>query len=372
MKIIVGISGGVDSAVCAALLKREGHEVIGATMRTYDTPQSERERADAAEVAKRLGIEHVELDYRDAFREEVVSYFVHEYTHARTPNPCCICNRRVKFDMLLRAMKELGADKIATGHYAHVVETEDLSEAGKLRYALRCGDFEEKDQAYALYNLTQEQLAHLVLPLGGLSKDKVRELARAFDIPVADKHDSLDICFIPDGDYKRFIADFLLGEDRRVRLALGDDKAAKEAVQDWNRRGHFVDEKGQVLGWHEGIIHYTIGQRRGLSLPSTGRLYVTKIDAEKNEVLVGGNDALFSDTLTCTDVNWQGMSEIRKGAVIECKCKIRYKDKGTVCTLEKTENGVQVRFAEKVRAVTPGQAAVFYRDGLVLGGGLIC
>lgn len=369
MKIIVGLSGGVDSAVCAYLLKKEGHEVIGATMRTYDTPHSEREREDAVAVAERLGIPHMVMDYREEFKREVIDYFVNEYTHARTPNPCCVCNRRVKFDMLLRAMEETGADGVATGHYASVEQVPDLNDPSKLRYALRNADSEAKDQTYALYNLTQEQLKHVMLPLGRYTKPEVRELAREAGLFVADKHDSLDICFIPDGDYQRFIQGWELGFDHKLQLASG--MTSDQGLRDWNKKGYFVDQTGKPIGWHKGIINYTIGQRRGLDLPMGERVYVTKLVPERNEVVIGSNEDLFSDQLECSEVNWQGMSEIRKGDVIACKCKIRYKDKGTDCTLERTERGVLVRFAEKVRAITPGQAAVFYRDGLILGGGLI-
>lgn len=369
MKVIVGISGGVDSAVCAWLLKRAGHEVIAVTMRTYDTPHAEAERRDAAAVAACLGIRHEVVDCREDFKEKVIDYFADAYIAGQTPNPCCVCNPQVKFDMLMSSMRRLGADAIASGHYAQRLSVEDPYHPGVWRYALQTADDEAKDQTYALYGLSQEQLAALLLPLGAYTKPQVRAMAAEAGLFVAAKRDSLDICFVPEGDYREFIAGWKLGFERRFAQAGGDTALAQ--TPPWNTPGPIVDELGQTIGWHRGLIHYTVGQRRGLNLPAGSGKYVLRLDAAHNTVYVGGAEALMSRQLECTRLHYQALSEIRKTDVIECKCKISYKDKGTECIVRKTARGASVEFVRPVRAVTPGQAVVFYRDGLLLGGGII-
>ena len=257
-KVVIGMSGGVDSSVAAYLLKEQGYEVIGVNM---DVWQGEQE--DARTVADSLGIKYAVYDYKKQFKREVVDYFVEEYMAGRTPNPCNMCNRRIKWDCLLNAAKDFGAEYIATGHYARI---DKLSNG---RYAICNSVTATKDQTYALCNLTQEQLAHTLMPIGEYEKDKVREIAKEIGIHIADKADSQDICFIPDGDYAAFISENI-------------DKDIES--------GDFVDKTGKKLGTHKGIIHYTIGQRKGLNLPMGHPVFVTEIRPDTNEVVIGENE----------------------------------------------------------------------------------
>lgn len=346
-KVVVGMSGGVDSSVAAWLLQKEGYEVLGVTMRHFD--QTDELEQDAAAVAGKLNIPWKVVDFREAFQKEVINEFVQEYLHGRTPNPCVICNRRIKWQALLNFAKKEGADLIATGHYARLITLPN----GRL--AVGNSKTAQKDQTYALYQLTQEQLAHTLMPVGEFPKEEVRSMAEKAGLPVAHKRDSQEICFIPDHDYAAFI-----------ERALAEVKKTNTAAMP----GNFVDEAGKVLGRHEGIIHYTIGQRKGLNLAMGHPVFVTAINPETNEVVIGENEALFTTRLRCKQVNLMATETLEgEHRVIG---KIRYGHKGTPCTIRMVgEDLLECVFEEPVRAITPGQSAVFYEDGHIFGGGII-
>lgn len=348
-KVVVGLSGGVDSSVAAFLLKEQGYEVIGVTMLLW-SPEQERAQAepqsvvDARKVAEHLGIEYHVLDFKAQFKKEVVDYFTSEYLAGRTPNPCNVCNRRIKWEALLAWANEQGAEYIATGHYARI----DQLENG--RYAIRNSVTAQKDQTYALYNLTQEQLRKTLLPVGEFLKEEIRNIAKEQKLPVADKSDSQDICFIPDGDYGAFLE--------------------KEAGDRIPGEGNFVTTDGTVIGRHKGVTHYTIGQRKGLGIAMGHPVFVCEIRPETNEVVIGENEDIFSCKLVCRDVNYMGMEEGKEPS--HCMAKVRYAHKGDMCRLEKLQDGrISVCFEKPVRAITPGQAVVFYDGEYVLGGGII-
>ena len=354
--VVVGMSGGVDSSVAAWLLKQQGYQVIGVTMQIW-LPEGEEELEenggccglsaveDARRVAQRLEIPHYVMNFRREFEECVISDFAEEYLHGRTPNPCIVCNRKIKWEALLSRAMALGADYIATGHYARV----DRLDNG--RYALRLSASEGKDQTYALYSLTQEQLSHTLMPLGEYTKEEIRKIAEKIGLLVANKPDSQEICFIPDHDYAGFI--------RRY--------TGKEIPE-----GNFVDKEGRVLGRHKGIIHYTIGQRRGLGLAAGHRIFVKEIRPKSNEVVIGEGDEIFSDTLRCHHVNWMGIAGIGGNEELEVVAKIRYSHKGEKCVLRQAgDDLLECRFMQPVRAAAPGQAVVFYLGDVVAGGGVI-
>lgn len=299
---------------------------------------------DARRVAWSLGIPHYVMNFRQEFKNHVIDYFIDEYVHGRTPNPCIACNRFVKWESLLDRSLEIGADFIATGHYAQI---EKLPNG---RFSLRKSVTEAKDQTYALYNLTQYQLAHTLMPVGQYGKDQIRRIAADIGIPVAYKPDSQEICFIPDHDYARFIK-----ENSNSRLL----------------EGNFVDTDGNVLGRHKGITHYTIGQRKGLNLSLGRPAFVVEIRQESNEVVIGEAGDVFSDTLTCHHLNWMSIEGL-KGKSMKVQAKIRYSHKGASCVIEEAgPDVVEVHFEEPQRAITPGQAVVFYQEGYVVGGGTI-
>jgi tRNA-specific 2-thiouridylase len=345
-KILVAMSGGVDSSVAALLL--EEYERIGCTMRLYDgeggmesTCCSLDDVEDARAVCRRLGIPFYVFNFKDDFEEKIIKKFIDSYRRGITPNPCIDCNRCLKFDRLYDRARELGCDAIATGHYARIEQRDG-------KWLLRKGLDESKDQSYVLYSLTQKQLSHTRFPLGGLSKDAVRHIAEENGFVNASKPDSQDICFVPDGDYAAFI------ERHGGAVEAGD----------------FLTTDGRVLGRHKGIVHYTIGQRKHLGISVGTPIYVVRIDAEKNTVILGGEEELFSTVCTVGDFNWVS-GEVPRDPV-RCKAKTRYRQKEQPCTASINPDGtVTLTFDSPIRAITPGQAAVLYDGDIVLGGGVI-
>ncbi len=354
-KTMIAMSGGVDSSVAALLTKQAGDECIGVTMKLYHNEDvgiegqktccSLDDVEDARAVCRRLGMRFYVFNFTDCFKEAVIGRFVDAYRHGRTPNPCIDCNGYLKFGKLMQRMRELQMDYVATGHYARVEY--DRSSG---RYLLKKGIDELKDQSYVLYMLTQEQLAHIRFPLGALTKDEVRRIAGENGFVNAGNRDSQDICFVPDGDYVKVI----------------------EAVTgEVSRPGEFVDRTGKVLGRHEGIIHYTIGQRRGLRLAAGERMYVTDISPEDNRVVLGKNEDLFQSELTADQVNLIACDRLEKP--VRVTAKIRYRHREQPATAWQTAEGrLHVRFDEPQRAVTKGQAVVLYDGDSVVGGGMIC
>ncbi len=349
------MSGGVDSSVAAWLLKEQGYEVIGVTMQIW---QEEQESVleenggccglsaveDARRVAQMLGIPYYVMNFKTEFKKNVIDYFVAEYLRGRTPNPCIACNRYVKWESLLKRSMDIGADYIATGHYARVMRLKNG------RYAVCKSATAAKDQTYALYNLTQRQLAHTLMPVGDYTKEEIRAIAQEIGLKTANKPDSQEICFIPDNDYAAFI-----------------EREAKGKVPP---AGNFVTANGQVLGQHKGITHYTIGQRKGLGIALGTPMFVTKIRPQANEVVLGGNEDVFGDVVYANNVNFMSIPDLE--GEMEVTAKIRYSHKGAPCTVHKAGDGrVMCRFHEPVRAVTPGQAVVFYDGDVVVGGGCI-
>ena len=342
-KIAVAMSGGVDSSVAAWLIKQMGHRPEAVTLRLHDCGGDE--VSDARAVAQQLGMEHHVFDLSDHFRACVMDQFVTEYERGRTPNPCVECNRRVKFGALLDKAGELGCERVATGHYARL---EHHAPSG--RWLLRTALHPEKDQSYVLYCLTQQQLARSMFPLGGLSKQEIRDIALEQGLVSARKRDSQDICFIPDGDYAAFI-----------RRHTGRDYPA----------GDFIDPTGRVLGRHEGIVAYTLGQRRGMGVSSAnGRLYVTGIDPAANTVTLGDNAALFAKTLEADRINLIPCEALT--APLRVQAKTRYRQQAQPATVEQVgEDRIRVTFDQPQRAITPGQAVVLYDGDVVIGGGTI-
>ena len=354
-KVVVGMSGGVDSSVAAYLLKEQGFEVIGVTMQIWQ--QEDEESAsenggccglsaveDARRVADILQIPYYVMNFRREFDENVISYFADEYLAGRTPNPCIACNRYVKWESLLKRSLEIGADYIATGHYAQI---------GRLpngRYAIRNSVTAQKDQTYALYNLTQEQLSHTLMPIGAYTKAQIREIAEQLRLPIAAKPDSQEICFVPDQDYAGFIERYRPGSVPP--------------------EGNFVRTDGSVIGRHKGITHYTVGQRKKLGIALGHPVFVKEIRPQTNEVVIGEAGDVFTDRLICGKVNMMAFGDLAEPRRV--MAKIRYSHGGALATIRQIgEDRIECIFDEPVRAVTPGQAAVFYDGDMVACGGEI-
>ncbi len=353
-KVVVGMSGGVDSSVAAYLLKEQGYEVIGVTMQIWqdeDTCTIEHNGGccgvsaveDARRVANQLGIPYYVMNFKKEFQENVIDYFVDAYKHGKTPNPCIACNRYVKWESLLERSLQIGADYIATGHYARI---EQLANG---RYAIRNSVTARKDQTYALYNLTQEQLSRTLMPVGAYEKTEIRAIAERIGLQVAHKPDSMEICFVPDQDYAGYI-------ERETGYI--------------SRPGNFVDVEGNVVGRHKGIIHYTVGQRKGLGIALGYPVFVVAIRPDTNEVVLGRNEDVFAPKLYANHLNFMSESDITEP--VRALAKIRYSHEGAMCTVRKIEEDViECTFDEPQRAITPGQAVVLYDGEYVLGGGTI-
>lgn len=346
-RVIVGMSGGVDSAVTAYLLKEAGHEVIGMTLRTDSREGRCCEIDDARETARRLGLRYYAPNVIAEFDEKVKQPFIDAYLHGRTPNPCVECNRCVKWERMMHFRSVLEADFVATGHYASVIRLENG------RFTVRQADHAEKDQTYMLYRLTQDQLAHTLMPLGTCSKPEVRAIAERAGLGVAQKQDSQEICFVTEGSY--------------ADLIENDPSLSVPGA------GNFVTEDGKVIGRHQGIIHYTVGQRRGLGIAAGYPVYVIRIDPETNEVVLGEERELYRPQIRCGSLNFLSIPGLEPGEKIRALVKIRYHHPGEWASVER-ESGETVRidFEKPVRAAAPGQSAVFYdEENCVIGGGII-
>lgn len=353
-KVVVGMSGGVDSSVAAYLLKEQGYEVIGVTMQIWQDEETTRQEEnggccglsavdDARRVASSLEIPYYVMNFKSEFKDNVIDYFVEEYLNGRTPNPCIACNRYVKWESLLQRSLEIGADYIATGHYARVVQLPNG------RYTLKKSATDAKDQTYALYNLTQYQLAHTLMPVGEYLKDEVREIAKKINLRVANKPDSQEICFVPDNDYAKFI-----------------EENTGTPIQE----GNFINTKGEVIGRHKGITHYTIGQRKGLNLAMGRPVFVVKIKPDTNEVVIGEADEVFESKLYANRLNFMSIPDL--DGEMKVTAKIRYNHQGSTCIIRKVDDDLaECIFEGPQRAVTPGQAVVFYDGDYVVGGGTI-
>lgn len=358
-RVLVAMSGGVDSSVSAVMLREQGYEVIGITMKTWDYHRSGGDTGketgcctvesmnDARQIAVRHGFKHFIVDIRDEFGNWVIDRFIEDYTSGRTPNPCVLCNTHIKWAALLRRADDLGCGYIATGHYANVRDYDG-------RYVISKGKDHNKDQSYALWGVQQEHLARTIFPLGSYRKSEIREFAEdAGLLNVANKPDSYEICFIPDNNYHRFLMDKVDGLEEKVK------------------GGKFVDKDGNVVGEHKGYPFYTIGQRRGLDLPMGRPVYVTHIDAEKNVITIGGKEELISTTCRARELNMMKYSQI-PGGEMEITGKIRYNDNGAIGILRQTsDDEIEVSFPAGREAITPGQAVVCYEGDDVVAGGWI-
>jgi tRNA-specific 2-thiouridylase len=356
-KVVVAMSGGVDSSVAAALLKEDGNQVIGATMQIWPSSELADEAdkfggccgLDAVEEAKSvaygLRIPHYVLNFRDLFAQKVIANFCGEYSLGRTPNPCIRCNEHIKFDALLSRAKEFDADYIATGHYARI-ERDGVHD----RRLLKKGIDRTKDQSYVLYVMSQNQLRHALMPLGGYTKERVRQIARELELPVANRAESQEICFIPDGDYPRFF---------------------REYVPEGVKPGPILDREGNTLGEHQGILFYTIGQRRGLGISATEPLYVVAIDRGRNAIIVGPKAEVYGDELIVNNLNWIAIETLNQPIYLKAKIRYRHREADAVVTPLPSGDRAHVKFIQPQMAITPGQAIVFYHKDTVMGGGTI-
>ncbi|ACO85000.1 tRNA 2-thiouridine(34) synthase MnmA [Clostridium botulinum] len=351
-KVLVGMSGGVDSSVAAYLLKEQGYEVIGVTMQIWQDDEEFIEKeggccslsavADARRVANKIGIPFYVMNFKDAFKRNVIDYFVDEYMEGRTPNPCIACNKFIKFSSFLDKAMAMGIDYVATGHYAIIEKHND-------RYIIKKSEDDKKDQTYALYNLTQFQLERTLMPCGQYKKSKIREIAKEIGLRVHNKKDSEEICFIPDNDHGRYI---------------------KNRFPNKVREGNFVDKQGNILGTHKGIVYYTIGQRKGLGIAFGKPMYVVDINPFRNEVVLGDLEDLLNTELIAKDTNYIPFDTLKEP--MEVEAKIRYSQTPSKAIITPIEDDrVRVNFHEKQRAITKGQSVVFYKDDLLIGGGII-
>lgn len=351
-KVVIGMSGGVDSSVAAYLLKEQGYDVIGVTMQVWPEDEEFEEREggccsltsteDARRVAAKIGIPFYVMNFKDPFKARVIDYFIDEYLEGRTPNPCVACNKYIKFDELLKKAMALGANYVATGHYATPV-----FENG--RYGLKKSKDIKKDQTYALYNLTQFQLSHTLMPCGTYNKDKIREIAKELGLLVYNKKDSFEICFIPDNDHGKYI---------------------KNHTENKVCPGNFVDKNGNVLGRHEGIVYYTIGQRKGLGIALGKPAFVTDINPFTNQVVLGQEEDIFKTELIAKDLNFMPFDKLNEPKKV--MAKIRYSAVPSEASIYPFEDGkVRVVFEKKQRAITKGQSVVFYDGEYLIGGGII-
>ena len=389
MKVLVAMSGGVDSTVTAHILKKQGHEVVGVN---FNFAGTNNDAADADnvganddtvgaklceppldEIAKKLNIKIIYRDYRKEFYDKVITPFVRDYESGITPNPCALCNNVMKFAKLLDVMKEENCDMFATGHYANVTKAND-------RYCIKKSNNEHKDQSYMLYRLNQEQLSHIIFPIGNMDKNDVRKIASELSLSVADKKDSQDVCFVNDISYQEFIMRYEFGDDYKERIARGELKENEILSKPYLKKGEFVDIDGKVLGFHNGIINYTIGQRKGLNIAFGERKFVVAIDKEKNQVVLGNNSDLQETEFKIYDIVFSGIS--KEGLFANNKklfAKLRYRHEPTECHLnlgtgyiidEKGTLSVLVKLLSPARAITPGQSAVFYdeEDRVMFGG----
>ena len=353
--VMLGMSGGVDSSAAAAVLLEQGYDVVGVTMQIWPDKAEERQQVeggccslsavdDARRVADRLRIPYYVLNFKEVFQQKVIEYFNQEYLKGRTPNPCIACNRFVKFEAMLQKAVSMGIDYVATGHYARIGFDESSG-----RYLLKKSATAAKDQTYALYTMTQDQLSRTLFPIGDFTKDRVRELARELGLSVASKPDSQEICFVEDNDYGRYISE---NTDTDIKP------------------GNFIDQYGKKLGMHKGIIHYTVGQRKGLGIAFGKPMFVVAIRPEDNTVVLGDESEVFSSILTASDLNYISIASLTEEMRI--KAKIRYSAREAAASIKPLPDGrVNVLFDEPQRAVTPGQSIVFYNDDVIVGGGVI-
>ena len=346
-KVLLGMSGGVDSSVSALLLKEEGYDVIGATLELFAGSSccNINTYIDAKNVCKSIGIPHFTYNYKDEFKCRVIDNFIEEYSNQRTPNPCIQCNKYMKFGFMWEKAKELGCNYLATGHYA---KTEYSEKYG--RWILKKSKAGRKDQSYVLWNMPKDLIQHVVFPLANFeSKDEIREIAREYHLKVANKPDSEDICFIPDGDYKKFL----------------ENNSDLKPIN-----GNIVNLKEEVLGKHTGLYKYTIGQRKGLGISYSEPLFVIGFNKNKNELIVGTEKETYKKEMLVKDINLLLMDELKEK--MEVEVKTRYSSKEERATIEMTENNmIKVIFDNPIQRITPGQSAVFYIDDIVLGGGII-